>query len=326
MNRLKNTEHLVRDSVLKIFNKEFLTFLFFLVLSGIFWLMMTLNETYEKEVPVRVRLTGVPKNVVITQDVNDTIMVTMRDKGFYIAAYMLKGYLAPVSFDFDDYANDKVEKGVIPAADIVKAVSLQLQGSTKVVSLKPDHLEFYYNYGLSKTVPVRLSGVIRPSASCYLAKVQFWPDHVTVYASQHILDSIKYVTTQDLRITNFNDTVLRRVPLMKIRGAKIMPATVRLGLFPDILTEESMEVPIEAINMPPDKVFRPFPNKIRVRFTVGASQFRHIKPEHFVVVADYNEIARQPSSKCNLYLKSAPKEVRHPTLEFNQVDYLIEQE
>lgn len=33
-------------------------FLFFLVLSGIFWLMMTLNETYEKELPVAVRLTG----------------------------------------------------------------------------------------------------------------------------------------------------------------------------------------------------------------------------------------------------------------------------
>ena len=49
-------------------NKQFLIFLFFLILSGMFWLMMTLNETYEKEICVPVRLVGQPKNVVVTTE------------------------------------------------------------------------------------------------------------------------------------------------------------------------------------------------------------------------------------------------------------------
>ena len=40
-------------------NKEFLIFLFFLALSGSFWLLMALNETYEKECVVGVRMTDV---------------------------------------------------------------------------------------------------------------------------------------------------------------------------------------------------------------------------------------------------------------------------
>ena len=41
-------------------NKEFLIFLFFLILSGTFWLLMTLNETYEKEIEVPVTLVEIP--------------------------------------------------------------------------------------------------------------------------------------------------------------------------------------------------------------------------------------------------------------------------
>ena len=52
----------VRDFVFSVVNKEFLIFLFFLALSGVFWLMMTLNGTYEKELQVEMRLVGVPSS------------------------------------------------------------------------------------------------------------------------------------------------------------------------------------------------------------------------------------------------------------------------
>ena len=63
-------------------NKQFLIFLFFLFLSGMFWLMMTLNETYEKEICVPVRLVGQPKTVVVTTEMVDTVKVMVRDKGY----------------------------------------------------------------------------------------------------------------------------------------------------------------------------------------------------------------------------------------------------
>ena len=62
-------------------SKEILIFLFFLGLSGIFWLSLTLDETYERDFDVPVAVTGVPKNAVLTSDEVDTIRVTIRDKG-----------------------------------------------------------------------------------------------------------------------------------------------------------------------------------------------------------------------------------------------------
>ena len=51
-------------------------FLFFLALSGIFWLQTTLNEVYEREFAIPVSVTGMPKNAVLTSDETDTVRIS----------------------------------------------------------------------------------------------------------------------------------------------------------------------------------------------------------------------------------------------------------
>ena len=307
-------------------NKEFLIFLFFLFLSSVFWLMMTLNETYEQEINVPVRLVNVPKNVVLTSDITDTVRVTVRDKGYALAAYMYGDRVAPISVNYAAYANRQAGYGLVPSADLLKMVNQRFAGSSKVVQVKPDRLDFSFNYGLSRRLPVRMAGYVVPGRSYYLARTRFWPDVVTVYASKRTLDSLRFIKTVPINIVNFGDTVIQTVALEKIKGVKIVPSVVRIGLYPDILTEESIDVPVKAINMPDGKVLRTFPSRVKVSFIVGASMFRDVNADQFSVVVDYNELMEHPSDKCNIYLKSSPHGVRGARLQINQVDYLIEQQ
>lgn len=325
MHSLSKTYHIFRDFLFKLLNKEFLFFLFFLALSGIFWLMMTLNETYEQEIPVGLRLTGIPKNVVMTTEISDTAYITVRDKGFMLLSYITSSKLHPLTYNFSGYADRQTNKGQISVADIQKSVRQQLFVSTVITAIKAERLEFYFNYGLNKEVEVKLVGNVVPASNFYLSHVQFSPEKVVVYATKDKLDSIHSVTTEYQNIVNFDDTVVRKVRLKSILGAKIVPSTISLTLYPDILTEESVEVPITAINKPEGLTVRTFPQKVKVRFTVGASMFRTIRPSDFQVVVDYREIAARPSDKCNLYLQSKPRGVSNAHLEIKQIDYLIEQ-
>ena len=59
---------MVREFFFSKANKELLLFLFFLALAGVFWLITTLNETYEKEYAIPVSISGIPKNAVLTSD------------------------------------------------------------------------------------------------------------------------------------------------------------------------------------------------------------------------------------------------------------------
>ena len=314
-----------RNILFRLLNKEFLVFLFFLALSGIFWLVMTLNEDYEREIYVPVQLTGVPKNAVITSEMDDTLRVTVRDKGFVLASYLYGEGVRPIVINFNTFANTSKGKGTVPVGELQRQLYQRINASTRLVSIKPDKLELYFNYGLTKRVPVKLAGTIVPGKSFYLSQTKFWPEVVTIYASRQLLDSVKHVNTEFLKISNFEDTIIREVRLAKIKGVKCVPQTVRIGLYPDVLTEETIEVPISAINMPADKQLRTFPGKVTVKFTAGAGVVRNLSPEHFTVVADYKELSQNASDKCAIHLVKSPATVRNAKLEVDKVDYLIEQ-
>lgn len=324
--RLTQIFKVVRNFLFSSVNKEFLIFLFFLLLSGAFWLMMALNETYEEELKVPVRLVGMPRNAVMTDEPADTVKVTVRDKGFTLVTYKYVHWFRPLTFKFATYANEDQGHGAIPAADIIKQVQSQLYGSSKLLSVKPEKLDFYFTYGASKKVPIRFRGKISTSKSYYLAHTEFSPMMVTAYANKKVLDELKYVEIEPFNYRNLQDTIHQNVRLQKIRGVKLVPSTVRLSVYPDVLTEESIEVPVSAVNMPAGMVLRTFPSRVTVRFTIGASQFRMIRPEQFNVVVDYQTLAENPSDKCTLQLRSVPSSVSKAKLELDKVDYLLEQQ
>ena len=87
---------LIREFFFSKANKELFLFIFFLVLSGIFWLITTLNETYEKEFTIPVSIANIPKNAVLTSADTDTIKVTIRDKGFALFSYQFGDVLKKI--------------------------------------------------------------------------------------------------------------------------------------------------------------------------------------------------------------------------------------
>lgn len=303
------------------------------MLSGVFWLLMTLNETYEKEFAVPVKLVNVPPKVFITNEMTDTVRFVVRDKGYVISSYLTDDDLRALTFNFATYSNDK-GYGVIPQGDIQKQLLQRLSKSSTLVSIKTDKIEFYYNYGESKRVPVRSQGEIMTGTNCYLSKVVFQPDSVTVYASQKMLDSIQCAYIVRQRISDITQPTTMDVKLQQMKGVKFIPNHISMKLYPDVLTEESVEVPIVAENMPADKVLRTFPQKITVRFAVGATRLRSMPknpqtkallPQGFRVVVNYQDIADHPSDKCDIRLTAVPAGVHNARLEVDKVDYLLEQ-
>ena len=133
---------MVRSFLFSSKNKQFLIFLFFLILSGIFWLMGTLNETYDEEFPVAVRLVGVPKNVVITTPLTDTVRVTVHDKGFMLLGYATSRRFRPVVLKFDTYADGETGHGIVPMVDIQRQIRQQLFSSSTISGIKSDRLDF----------------------------------------------------------------------------------------------------------------------------------------------------------------------------------------
>lgn len=326
MSRLRRIFRITRNFLFGLVNKEFFIFMFFLALSAVFWLMMTLNETYEKEVRIPVSVVNVPDNVVMTSDSTDTVKVTLRDKGLVILGYLYGDGLRAVKLNFKSYMRNNTSV-VVAASELQRLIYQQLSASTKITGSKPDKLEFFFNHGLCKRVPVKWSGSVVPERLYFISGVEYSPDSVDVYASEQRLDSISVIYTEPLNYSDFRDTLNITCGLQKIRGVKCVPDRIRMSFITDVLTEASMkDVPITGVNMPAGKALRTFPSKVTVNFVAGVSRLRRLRMSDFTVVVDYNDIVAHPSDKCNLRLTSVPDGISRPSLEVKQVDYLIEEE
>ena len=235
-------------------------------------------------------------------------------------------YSANMKVDFKSYDRGR-GTGVVGINELKRMIEQRLEVSSKIIAVKPERMEFSYNNGECRRVPIRWAGRVIPDQLYFISHVEYLPDSVDIYASREKLDSIRVVYTEALNYVNFRDTLTVECQLDHLNDVKIVPERVQIRFHTDVLTEETMSnIPIQCVNLPAGKVLRTFPRYAKVHFVAGASQIRNLRAEDFKVVADYHEIELSHKEKCNLYLREVPQGVSRATLNTKQVDYLIEEE
>lgn len=315
----------IRNFLLSKQSREFLIFLFFVFVSFCFWLLQMLNHDYETEFAMPLRLKNVPSDVVLTSELPHELRIGVKDRGTVLANYLVGQTFFPVVLDFAEYA-EKGNRVRIPVANLSKEIAAQLNQTTKVLTVKPDTLEFIYTKGKAKKVPVRLQHELSLDRQYYVSDIIYSPDSVMVYAPQEILDTITAAYTVLLSAENVSDTLRRRVNLAAVRGAKFVPSFNDVEVLVDIYAEKTVEVPIRGVNFPSDKVLRTFPSKAQVTFQVGLSHFKSITADDFFLSVDYRSLLDNKSEKCPVNLQSFSPYVNHVRVSPKSVDYLIEQQ
>lgn len=304
-------------------NRNFWAFLFFLVLSAGFWLFLTLDEDYDVDIDIPVSLVNVPSNVVITTPPPPTIKITLHDRGAALLRYKYSDPLDTIRLDFDDY--NKLSGHVsLLTANIARNVTGMFSGNTRVVGFKPDTVEYYYNFGDYVKVPIRINGNITADSLYSLSDTTITPRYAKVYASREILDTLTAVYTRTVRVEKLNRKESLVAKITPIRGAKIVPDKVKLSFDADLMTENTVRVPIEHINFPADKTLKTFPGIVSVTFNVGMKHYREVTADKFAIVVTYDNAMQSRNNRLRITLKDKPAGVSHIRIIPEEVDFLIE--
>lgn len=313
-----------RDFLLSDRSREFFVYLLFVFIAAGFWLLQTLDNEYETDVSIPVRLRGVPDNVVITSEPASQVTVRVHDKGTALLNYLFAQRFYPVTLNFEDYPSHD-NHVALPASTFQRAVSAQLGSTARIVSIQPDTLEYFYSEGRAKRVPVRFSGRVSGGRQYYVSDTLFTPDSVDVYAVPSAFDTIVAARTVNTDYGQIEDTLHADVRLVSGKGVKFVPDVVRLTLPVDIYTEKTVDVPIEGVNFPADKDLRAFPSKVKVTFQVPMSHYKDITTEDFRILVSYEELVSLGNAKYTVHLRRQPQGITQIRLNPSQVDFIIEQ-
>lgn len=319
-----NTFNKVRDFLLTERCREFLIFLFFVAISFGFWVLQTLDGNFETEFTIPLRLKDVPKDVIITSELQDEVRVKVEDRGTVLLNYMLGRSFLPISINFADYENSS-SRVIIPPEDLRKRVASQLNSTTKLLSVYPDSVGFVYSQGKFKKVPVSVSGKITPGIQYYISDIKLSPDSVVVYAPTEVLKTVQTAYTMPLDCEDLNENVSLRTSLKKIKGAKYEPAFCDVSISVDMYSEKTVEVPVVGIDFPANKTLRTFPSKVKVTFKVGLSEYSSVDADDFFIGVKYGDLQKISKDNIDLTVTTTNPKVSNIRVVPSSVDYLIEE-
>ena len=302
-----------------------MVFLFFLLVSAGFWLLQTLNDSYETEYHLPLRLAHVPQGTVITTDLPPTVQVNVHDKGTTLLAYYFQLRRDTLFMDFAQYDQGETYGHVVFShSDVLKQLTSIFEASSRIVSFRPDTLEYYFTRGVRKRVPVEFQGLIEASPYYFLSEVRCEPDSVDVWADSRLLDSLKSMPTVNTVWTDLSTSLEQEVPLVGRRGMKLEPASVKLSAVVDLYVEKQVQVPIIGTNFPAGYVLRTFPPTATLSFRVGSKLYKDITAENFVLTATFEELMQLPDSILHLQLRSVPEGVSQVSISPADVQFMIE--
>ncbi len=311
------------------FNKKLLVFLFFLVVSTIFWFLSMLGKDYTTDMRYPVRYTNFPENKVLVGELPENLILNVRGNGYTLLRYRLSSRLLPIIFDVNSFSlnrvSDESDTFFILSSVAKSKISGQLGADIEINEILPDTLFFHFSEVVSRKLPVKADLQIEFRRQ-YMQSgpVALDPDTVTVSGPESVMDTLELVFTEPLAKEQVDRTVVTDVLLRPEKYLRFSEESVRVNVPVEQFTEASITVPIETVNVPEGFVLKIFPAEIRVSYLVPLSYYEKVRRQQFQAYVDYEILLKEELRRLPVNLSRYPDFIRGMRFSPQTVDFIIE--
>lgn len=303
--------------------KNFLTFVAFLIISTIFWFLMTLNDEIQQNYSISLELTEVPEDVTFLNTPPDIITVNVKDKGRALIRYDF-GSTPKLRLRFDDFVKTEDNRLLISDQQLNNYIRNIFGSGTQVISTKPDSISLRFTSRPGDRLPVFLDIDAQASPQFIVYDhPKMNVDSVTVYSATGIPASVLSISTEKLSLRNLSDTTIIEVNLIPPTGSRVVPskATVTVPVQPLILKKRMLNVSVK--NVPPHINMLTFPATVEISYLLPMGLY---SDDEFLPVAsvDYEEAVLSTSGTSRIEISNIPSYYRNVTVKPERIEYIIE--
>ncbi len=310
-------------------NKRAVIFLFFLLLSVLFWFLTALNKEYVTSISYPVRYIRFPEDKVLVNDIPDRLELTVNASGFTLLSYQLRSRLTPIIFDVNSFSpntfrNDPSSVYIL-SSYAKDGIARQLSNEIEILDIHPDSLIFRFAGRIEKRVPV--IPALDLSFEQQFMQIDAYvlePDSVVISGPKVIIDSILAVETELFFRTGINENFSEELKIRPLNKVDFDPVEVWLQVPVEKFTEASLTIPIEVINLPDSLVLRTFPGKVDITCQVGLSAYETLSEHLFMAVVDYSDAGNLLGSKLQVNLVKIPDYIQALNYTPISVEYILE--
>ncbi len=309
------------------FNKQVSVFLVCLMIAVVFWILLSLSNNYPASITFPVSFKHLPKKKVVVNELPQSITLNLSTSGFSILSYYLIGKKDSISIDVSSAMRSSgpfSDALAIPTRKFLPDFKRQLGEDVEITGFSPDTVLLMFMDQVSKRVPVRpdLSFSLVPQFDTVKAPFTI-PDSVTISGPPSAIRKIRSIKTVPLVLNGVNASVDQHIAMQQLPLVEVEPATVHLHLPVEKFTEGQQTVDIHPMDVPDGYTLRTFPDKVRIRYQVGLSNYSSITSDQFDVVVNAGMLPNARLNFLPLKLVSKPGTIRSVLMEPMEVEYML---
>ncbi len=313
------------------FNREWLTYLVFLLIAIVIWYLNALNKNYTTTMNFKVRYVNLPADKVLVNTPLEKLSLTINASGYTILKERLGFAFQPIAIDAG-HRNLRAKTSnpsiyYILTKNIYTQIEQEFDASISLKSISPDTISFVFSEVVQKEIPVKVLVDLQFEKQ-YLPKGQMKinPAKVTIAGPRAIVDTMKYVYTQPIKYRKLNDTLRADIKLQPVRQLKYSVEEVHIVQPIERHTEATLSVPIEVINLTDGLKMKTFPGVVTINCMVGISDFEKLQPYLFRVAVDYASIkdSKDNQARVKVSLLKSPDYVSDVKFNPKNVEYIVE--
>ncbi|MBK8805800.1 MAG: hypothetical protein IPO21_03745 [Bacteroidales bacterium] len=277
-------------------DSRFIAFAIFLIISAFFWFLNALEKQYSFTMNIPIKYDNIPTNKIITNELPKEFKVRGKAYGFALIKQHLDVYTEPVVIDVKKYASfiDRNKYIFLPNKQH-EIFESKINSDFMIDNILPDTINFHFSIVHTKKVPVKSNIQVAFRNQFQLKnEVSFIPDCVEIATSKKFIDSIKYIETNELILSDlFEDTRLS-ISLKENTNIKITTKEVLATVEVEKFTEKILKIPIKKINTPSNFIVSLSEDYVYIKFYVGLSKYYDYNADNFDVFVNCDSIKYKP--------------------------------
>ncbi|MBD8388262.1 hypothetical protein [Dysgonomonas sp. BGC7] len=325
---MSDTKNIILQEVRSFFKnlswKKILTFLFFILLSSVFWMMQIYRQKFESTLSIPVKYVNVPDSIVFENELPTDVYVRIKDDGASLFKYYFTKRKDSLTVDVRDIIRNSSEKA-IQGKNLEQFIRSKLLVTSELISYSPTRMSYEYVVLREKMLPVIYDGYINLATGHILdGDLATAPDSVKAYGSRAALDTLTYAYTTGDTLYNVSENNKIEVALKTVKGVRFVPNVVRLNVPAVIFIKKEVEVPVRCVNLPSNLDIRFFPSSVKIPFIVGKNRANEITANNFEITVDYNDLKDIKESSIPVRITESPDYIQTEQPIPSEVEFVLE--
>lgn len=321
-------QRLTGNSELKL-NRKLGIYIICLLLSCLLWLLITLSERYDTDIVFPVHYNNIPKSKVVTNRLPATITATVNAVGFNLLWYKLRGHGDSITMEIPaSKLREHNGKYYTLTNNRLEKISAQLGDKIKVMRIMPDTIYVDFAEKLKRKLRVKHHSEITLQKQYGLSdSIKTNPEFVNVVGPKSIVERMDFAETEKISLNDISDSQQLTVKFIKPDNSEAVsfsPETVTLMVPVEKYTEGSVEIPVTVRNLPKGSRLKVIPEKVKVTYLVGLSQYDKVNAADFTVGFNFKNLPKGKGNKIKMEVMAAPLFVNSVKVEPGSVEYIIQ--